>query len=387
MCLGDKMNPVKGSPLPFNPINNTYGQTDTQVNAEKKGVEAFNSNSKAVVDYQEKLAKIQKFSADLPYAKIKSKDYIYSSLESILGTKIASEFRLSLSKQNLSIEDCPALLSSRDAEQSSPMDKIKKYLDQRIALHQAIAEIEQLKATLETADKNKGAVPTLVLLTNIAKKQFTTLCPKAMDILCETLWKLDGSPHHLHYGYETAVSNILGLLNHKEGSAVEKALNAFKEELKLPLEYKQAFSYSEKIDPSYPIDLIAEIQKIYQLKDFQYFLADPSKNNAFLISKYEKMHPEMKKLISTLVWIACDQPNEIGFGENFIKRAVRSLLTFQNDSQEDLIVQLMKHTSAKIKLGQRPFATKSHLNISTPFTLCAATNTLVKRRWFKPMKN
>lgn len=252
------------------------------------------------------------------------------------------------------------LLRLRNAEGKNPLDQVLDLIRSELETYRAIGEINNLTATLLSYQDSlkdthiilQGRHFNAPLLKDKATKEFKALSPKAMRLLCFKLWELGGKPNENNYGYNTAVKDIQTLLILGDSCPITDCLVRLEREKNAPFSYTATRVYCEEVLPSDTRDIVEDVLTSYQLEDLKLFLNDPTKNNAFLVSKYRKLNPKLREMLNKLVWIANGKPNELGFGERFLTENMRSLLKIQNDEHVDIISQLIPHYSEKVRAGR-----------------------------------
>lgn len=352
----------------MNTIPNINGPRHTNPilfnNNKNNHIDLFDNNStgkesslKNIEQIKQKIVSIHHFKKSLTNEKISNKNYI-ECIKAIIGAKIYDDFCVAVSStgkksdgENLLLKNFRLCLSLRDSAHATPLDKLIEHFNNQIAIHQAIYEISSLEKTLLSykKEKSKGAT-TAFALKEGAINAFKQLSPIAMGTLCRKLWELDNRPAGATYGYDTAIADILKLIEHKNCSLINESLLMLNKDTEATFSYEIKTVLPEQMEASDPSDLLEEIEKAHQLRDLKAYLNDNNKTNEFLFLKYEHMHAGIKKLLTHLIWLACDKPDEYGFSENLIKKNMRVLLKFQNSQGVDLVSQLICHTCEKIKL-------------------------------------
>ena len=109
--------------------------------------------------------------------------------------------------------------------------------------------------------------------------------------------------------------------------------------------------------PSDTTETLTNLYTIYQLQDFLLFLNDPNKNNDFLVSQFEALHPELRNMLRETYFIAYENQSapfeQQGRDEHIIKKNVRNFLKIQNKNHTNIIQQLLSIYSEKHSLFRR----------------------------------
>ncbi len=349
-------------------VNNTNniqpGNLGLVDNVKRDQMNSFENNStgneltlKNIQQLNKKVEDIHHFIKSLSNLKISNQTCV-TCIKLLIDPKIYADFCVAVSNngnktdgEKLLSNNFRACLSLRDSQHASPLDKLVDHFNNQIAIHQAIYAIRNLEKTLLSykEEKSKG-IPTACMLRIRAVSEFKHLPSEAMGTLCRKLWELDNCPNQPAYGYNTAVNDILQLLEHNSCPVIEDSLVKLDKNTEASFNYEIKTIFPEQMTPSDPLDLFEEIQKAHQLRDLKAYLNDNTKTNEFLFAKYEQMHPKIKELLGHLIWLAYDKPNELGFSDNKLKANMRILFNLQNSQGVDIVSQLISHTSEKVTL-------------------------------------
>lgn len=253
---------------------------------------------------------------------------------------------LKITDEKLLKENFRHLLRMTDFDGYNLIEQIICFKEKERSLAHAVAELKRIRSL---------CIQTMLPDTSQAEKQklleaLSSLSTPAALTLGHTVWIIDGKPENVgeDYGLRTAKANATTLIIYKGKDPIELAIKTLSNE-KPPLELKIAHTHEEVIPSSASQEMIEEIKKLYDLENLYLLIQDPWKNNAILVNKFDRSHPHIKDIFARLVWVAAYEPNQYGFGEEFIRRNVRNLLKIQDDNKTNLISLLIQHQKEKIK--------------------------------------
>ncbi len=257
------------------------------------------------------------------------------------------------------------ILRIKDYNGRSLLHQIEAYYSYQQENYRGIGELNSLGEILEKrADLTQkiDRLPGLLITKWIeeaaklklqAIKALESLPGSAKGAVCTKIYELDGAGQRENdYGYKTALEGIQKLLLHKGACPIKDGIAACSQNATKAPTLTTTYLHAESIQPSDSKATMLEIKKLYELADLKHFLNDPFKYNDFLVAKYLRLSPDVKKLIDESIWLACHKPSELGFSENLVSRNVKILRKVKNQKNEDIISQLIVHQQEKIK-GQR----------------------------------
>jgi glycogen synthase len=259
-------------------------------------------------------------------------------------------------------ENFRSILRIKDYDGRNLLDQIEAYYSYQLENYRGIGELNHLGEILEKHNDllQRAGRLSITLGTKLyedaaklkldAMKTFQSLPDPAKSAICKKIYELDGGGQkEIDYGYKTALGDIQKLLLHRGASPIKDGSTTCSENAARGPEFITSYLHAENTKFGDSKAAIQEIRKLYELEDLKHFLNDPYKNNDFLVAKYLRLSPDVKKLIDTSIWLASYQPLELGYSENLISRNVRILLNIKSEQGVDIISQLIAHQQEKIK--------------------------------------
>ncbi len=182
---------------------------------------------------------------------------------------------------------------------------------------------------------------------------FKSLPEQAKGVICKRIYELDGAGNRMgDYGYQRALEDIERIFLYQGESPLQRAIAHCSDNAPRAPAFTVSYVHDESIKHTDSQTTVKEVRKLYELEDLKHFLADPCKSNVFIAAKYLEFTPEIRDLINQSVWLACYQPMDPDFGQNFVLRNPRALLGMRNQRGVDIVSQLITHQKEKI-LGLR----------------------------------
>ena len=254
-----------------------------------------------------------------------------------------------LTGYNLLRENFLAILGLKDAHGKNPLNKILEKLTREHEAYQAIAEINTLAPTLILLQCTGKESKDFSQLESIAIDKFKNLPPKAKNALCQYLSELNQKFSSSTHGYDTALQDIRILLYYQNTCPIDDCLKELEKETKIPYEFKDCVLHNQQILISDPHPVIQDIIKIYQLEELRGLLSDTSQNNDRLVSKYNALNGDLKKMLGEIIFIASYEPSGRN-GESLLGENMSVLIRSKNKEGVDVLSQLVSHYSEKVKI-------------------------------------
>ncbi len=302
--------------------------------------------------------KIQNFSQlinDLYNPSI-SKSLLFQSFKQLVGpalfTQVCHELAQKLGRNpnegaKILEEEFHTIQSLRDQKGRTPLDQILDSFREQLEIQRAQNEIANFAATLtslqQARTKNPQSPTTMGELQGKAEREFKELSERAKQLLLGKFLEVAGQP---------AIQDLLELINLPNISTIDLCLQVLETEKSQP----PVLRIDTRLEPSIQSGIqsgdtaitIQEILKVYDLQVLKRILGDKSLSNQDLSARIENLHPNLKKLLYTLVWIAHFKPDEDGFGRRILRENPRLLTGMISGKGSDLLSQLISHQENKI---------------------------------------
>ncbi len=286
----------------------------------------------------------------VPSAEILLKLQVLSELP-----QIAEQVGLALNSVNpeLAIRTNPfVLLRIRNYDGLNLLEQLTSHLTQKLEQYQGIDQLLDLEHYAVTRLGSRNNPPSKQVIATAFEK-FNALPPASRNAFCEKVWQLCGSPDKINFGenYVRQNGNIY-LFHHFKGKKIaQEVVLQLQEKALTPMTFNTMYVYPEEVKLTDSAAIREDMQKFYQIQDFNNFLHDPFKviDPHFLSTKFRQLDPEIRESLCRLAWIGSYRPEELDFGGKFIQRDFTILLEMKDQAGKPILDQMLEHFKVKIK--------------------------------------
>ncbi len=310
-----------------------------------------------------KITTLQYFIRDLDNLDIDQSHYAHSLKQQIgmpLYREICALIALQI-KGNADVNEGEQLLNQnfriilrfKDSNGRNLLEQIVALYQEKLELERCASALNSIAVHLSQANQTQNLFQKGVYQAK-AIEGFEKLPILIKGAICEKIWRLDNSPMgNANYGWEQIQRDAQKILYHRDASPLKDYLVTVQNEIQKPISFTCNYTNEPAILPTDSKKTLRNLLDLYQLEDLKKLCNDPGKTNEILLSKFRKIHPDLRNLIYKLVWISCNKPSINEFGERLIANNVRILSQMlKNDEGIDILSLLINHQKELIK-GQR----------------------------------
>ncbi len=279
-------------------------------------------------------------------------------------------------------------------------DLILGYYQQQHDAQRAKAEIANLAGLWYTLKEAEQKRPPSAYEVDTRKgqvtKAFNELSQKAKGMLCGKIWELADKPPVWDFGLHTIREDFSRLIDFRGANPTDLCIAELNNEIDRPFSLSAPEGLRLSIRQEDSSATFEELLKICYLHTLNQLLNDGIPNNGALFAKFERIHPDLKRIIYEIIWMARYKPEEWEFSKHRLGEEMRLLQRIHNANGEGILLQLMSHHENKLALRRQDreletFQIEGGKLANTPHavfqkfnTLCPeAKNALAGKIWYR----